>query len=625
MVALGVGEIPIPEVDDVNQRYTAELARLAATYEAVLSSDLRAFSRLVAHIHGRPAIFVGSGGALGVAQLAADLHQLVTGQLAQALTPLSLLGAPRNTRVSVILYSAGARHPDAALAVNAAMRMGYDVSLVTCQEEQRISADVKQRGVQVVMVPSPKDGFLATNSVLALAAATCRAFGYELPLNLPWLTTPVTEVLRSECLLLFSPKLRPVALDLEARVAETGLSWAQYTDLRNFAHGRHVGLARRLEEVSVVPIISAGDRELAERTVGMLPAEADVVRLESELEYPSSVVDLLVSSMRILRPAAARAAMDPGRPGAPLFGRKLYHLSATPFLRLPDYDPVRRKLSALGLGLRYRESVARAFDRWCMAVRKARLRCLILDYDGTCCFTDERFDPPPSAVTERLCWLLEQGLVLAFASGRGRSLVETAREWIPEEHWPKIHLGLYNGTLRLRLSDPLEETYEGAEGELSKVVDRLGELEEMVELRIEARCTQISISASGMSGLALLPVIETLLARPPAIRCKIASSGHSVDVIPSDGSKANFIEDLTALTAGEVLAVGDQGHPGGNDFELLAATRWSLTVDTCSPDITRCWNLDADGARGPDLLAQYLGALHRHSDDDGFKLDWCTQ
>ncbi len=58
-----------------------------------------------------------------------------------------------------------------------------------------------------------------------------------------------------------------------------------------------------------------------------------------------------------------------------------------------------------------------------------------------------------------------------------------------------------------------------------------------------------------------------------------------------------------------VLAIGDQGQAGGNDFELLAATPWSLSVDRCSADPSRCWNLDTRGARGPALLVDYLGAL----------------
>ena len=63
----------------------------------------------------------------------------------------------------------------------------------------------------------------------------------------------------------------------------------------------------------------------------------------------------------------------------------------------------------------------------------------------------------------------------------------------------------------------------------------------------------------------------------------------------------------------DVLAIGDQGHLGGNDFELLAATELSLSVDTCSPDPTRCWNLDLSGQRGPDVLVRYLDAVQLES------------
>jgi len=57
--------------------------------------------------------------------------------------------------------------------------------------------------------------------------------------------------------------------------------------------------------------------------------------------------------------------------------------------------------------------------------------------------------------------------------------------------------------------------------------------------------------------------------------------------------------------------LGDQGHVGGNDFELLAATRWSLSIDRCSSDPTRSWNLVQSGQKGPAALILYLRALQR--------------
>jgi hypothetical protein len=80
------------------------------------------------------------------------------------------------------------------------------------------------------------------------------------------------------------------------------------------------------------------------------------------------------------------------------------------------------------------------------------------------------------------------------------------------------------------------------------------------------------------------------------------------------------VEHVRERADGAVMAIGDQGHLGGNDFELLAATPWSLSVDRCSADPTRCWNLDSTGRRGPDVLLRYLRALKRQR--QGIRFRW---
>lgn len=603
-------------------RYTRELSRLGETYRRAMESDLGVFEDLVAKLRRGPAIFVGSGGGYAVARLAADVHQHSVGQLALATTPLHLIAMPTVSNATVVLFSASARHPDAILAVEAALKLSSSVALVTRQRRDRIPVEVARPGVDVVAVPSPKDGFLATNSVLAMAVAICRAYGYDLPKELPSPTGEGVESLRSECLVLYGPRQRSVALDLEARLAETGLSWTQCADLRNFAHGRHVGFARRLEQVSVVVLVTPADRELAERTIALLPTETHVVTLETDLEYPASVLDLLVASMRLVGVSADGAGMDPGRPGVAPFGRKLYHLSARRLLGKPKHGPVDRKVAAAGLSRRERPVVAEALERWCADARNSCLGTLVLDYDGTCCHTDERFGPPPAGVARSLVGLLERGLGLAFASGRGRSLGEAVSQWIPETYWPEVHLGPYNGTVLMRLSDSLEGAHDAPEGPLAEAADRLLGLRAPYGIEIEPRRTQVSVTSRSLSGVQLLSVVQALLARAPALDCKAVASGHSVDVMDADASKGALTRMLTSTTGREVLAIGDQGQPGGNDFDLLASTRWSLTVDLCSPDLTRCWNLDTEGMCGPELLVRYLDALEPHDDGTGFRFAW---
>jgi hypothetical protein len=147
---------------------------------------------------------------------------------------------------------------------------------------------------------------------------------------------------------------------------------------------------------------------------------------------------------------------------------------------------------------------------------------------------------------------------------------------------------------------------------MSKVEERLAEMPYAGLLRIEARSAQVSVEADGDDFLQLgrLPglVIEAL-APSPTLGVKVVCSAHSVDVIAEETSKVAVLERARERWGGEALALGDQGHAGGNDFELLAASRWSISVDRCSADPDRCWNVDRRGRRGPAALASLLAVV----------------
>ena len=89
----------------------------------------------------------------------------------------------------------------------------------------------------------------------------------------------------------------------------------------------------------------------------------------------------------------------------------------------------------------------------------------------------------------------------------------------------------------------------------------------------------------------------------------VLESAHAVDIVPADVTKAAVVAQVATLAAGPVLTIGDQGQLGGNDFALLACQPHSLSVDRCSADPTRCWNLADPGVTGPDALLGYLAAL----------------
>lgn len=108
---------------------------------------------------------------------------------------------------------------------------------------------------------------------------------------------------------------------------------------------------------------------------------------------------------------------------------------------------------------------------------------------------------------------------------------------------------------------------------------------------------------------ALHRLVTSILADlPEAVVCR---SGHSVDAIDIRVGKWRTA-DAAAGRHGEVLAIGDQGSPGGNDFELLNRGPLTVSVDECSGAPDRCWRLTGARTSGPSALVDALSRLtHR--------------
>ncbi len=603
----------------MKRSYASELLELPETYRSVVESDVGEAVAAVVRVQ-RPMLYVGSGGALAVARLAADLHTRSTGELAVAVTPLEAATSALSPSTGVVLFSARGRHPDAGMAINSSrVRGAAHLGVVSARSRADLPPSLAADDVRVATVPASPDGFLATNSLLAMATAVCLAHDVELPRTLPAFLPLESPSLRRSCLVVTGPGTAAVGVDLEARLVETGLATVQLTDYRNLAHGRHVGLVRNLDSMTLIGVVEPSSAAIADRTLALLPPMVDLVQLRSELPWPASVLDLLVRSMHLVATAGVERGVDPGRPGVQTFGRRLYHLPVTKLLSGPAPDPVVRKLAVPHASARV--VVESALAHWLEVTRRTAIGGLVLDYDGTCCPTWDRYRPPPDEVQDQIVRLLEAGLVIGFATGRGRSLHDSTRCWLPERFWAQVHVGLYNGTQLLRLADDPADS-SGCDGILAAASDRLEGLGLGDQLVVERRRTQVSVSMSDgrLSGTQLLPLVRSVLSRPPFLSCKSVVSGHSVDVIAPDVGKTAVLESVSNATSGAVLAIGDQGQLDGNDFELLAATSVSLSVDQCSADPTRCWNLDRRGQRGPELLVRYLKALQPRS--SGVRFVW---
>lgn len=548
------------------------------------------------------------------AEHAADLHHRSTGAFALALTPLKFVEVVgRTCNAALIIFSARAKHPDTGMAISHALAHGVPVVMVTQRVQSELSTPMSEPSVTVVTVPSQiQDGFLATQSVLVMAAVVTRLYREDLPRVLPNVCVTIRKTIMERLLVLHAQDGRAAAVDIETRMHELGLSSVQLADYRNLAHGRHVGLERRSETTTVVALVSPSSAALAAKTIATLPDRLSVHRIETLLTGSAAALDLLAGAMNLPAEAAAIQMVEPSRPQVPAYGRSLYHLPFKRLYPIQKVGPVLRKVQAAGFEIGSKEAwelYSAEYSAWVADLRSKPVKALVLDYDGTCVTTAGRYDLPDSTVQTALVGVVAGGIPLAFASGRGGSLHEDLRRWVPRQFWPMISMGLHNGAWQQELSEDLRESRNEAPDWFGRLQDRLKPFSDRRLISVRVRPSQITVTSDSrkMTSNSLRELVIALV-DDDSHSARVASSGHSVDITDYKYGKERVLADIITRH-GSALAIGDQGQPGGNDFTLLGANTMTVSVDACSADPTRCWNIASAGSRGPRALVETLSKL----------------
>lgn len=636
--------------------YASEMERLGETLAWAAAVDLKPL-RSAVRVAGLSALrAIGSGGSLTAAHAVAAFHEQFAGRMACVVTPLEASQDPPDGTVSHWLLSAGGGNVDILAAARSLIAQEPRQLAVLCGRAGSPLAELcgAHPFVDLLLYPPPagKDGFLATNSLFGSAALVARAYALEFGGEATWRaaetaltarlapsddTIPAwraaTEALwpRPTTLVLHGPATRVGAVDLESKFTEAALGNVQLADYRNFAHGRHHWLAKRADVSGVLALITDEDRALAERTLDLIPGDIPQARLVFAGERTTTTLTSLLAALRITEWAGVARGIDPGRPGVPDFGRKLYNLP------LPTQKP--RRLA--GLSPRDAAAISRKagvpapvlerrgeLDRWRKALTEfrarlwdARFRGLILDYDGTVVETRDRFEPPAAAMTGALIRLLESDVRVGIATGRGVSVRRDLQAVLPRALWNRVLVGYYNGADIALLDD--DASPNGAEGVCDDLAALAQALRENPELADGASQTdrrwQITLEGRRVMPEDRLWHLAQQVIQMGRHAVSVTRSSHSVDIVAAGVSKLNVAERLRALDGdGPLLAIGDRGRWPGNDYELLREP-WALGVDEVSVDPATCWNLAAPGQRGAAVTLEYLEALQ--PDGDGFRLD----
>jgi hypothetical protein len=233
----------------MGRNYGKELLKLPATYEWCRKTDVSELANFLQSSSGKSMTFVGSGGSYAVAAFGAALHELYAERLARAATALDVASSAAARNSSVLFITAGGKHADVLGAFKFVAEREPELFGAFCGSRSGPLAELATRYAKASFLsfalPQGKDGFLATNSVLAFATLLLKAYwaAHSLPNTLPpfkdivpehtidflGLTHEATAAVW-ECpniLLLYGPSAAPAALDFESRFHEAGLAAVQ--------------------------------------------------------------------------------------------------------------------------------------------------------------------------------------------------------------------------------------------------------------------------------------------------------------------------------------------------------------------------------------------------------------
>jgi len=633
--------------------FSAKLDDTRRTIELVLAQDAGPLSAGLSGGLANAAVAVGSGGSA----VSAEYLSLCRGTLGAATTlvqtPMEFVLADGSlVDIDVFLFSAGGNNPDILAAQQTAVARGARALHVVTNngagQLAKACANLTHATVYVLPTADVKDGFLATHSLVGaitalLVASDVAANGNpKAALAQDFLgaadgvfaadsrramTECFVSLKRTDTILLLEdPRLSSLGLLIETSVWETALCGIQRTDHRNFAHGRHVWLQHRPDESMIVSLVgpeSIGVWKAIEKSV-----PANVRRFCLDVKNCGRLENAVgvLRALTIVEALGKATAVDPAKPGVGLFAGDIYESRFLLDLTKVLPSAVRHKRAAMAKAdLPDAGSLAliEDFEALKTRLRGATFRGLILDYDGTVVTAAGRYDPPAKSVIDEIERLLNEGMRIAIATGRGGSAGEMLRDALPAKLHSGILVGYYNGgdtrTLDVDISKaPLRKA--AAILEVEKWLDGNSDLF-VPDAKMRRSPVQITLELAGIRDVAdFQRRFASRFSATPEVR--MARSGHSIDICLSSACKTNVFRELASgagISPDSILCIGDSGDALGNDHALLGMP-FGLSVDHVCCRTEAGWALHGAAITGPDALLHILKAL-RPQPAGGFNMD----
>lgn len=621
--------------------FKKELDNIPSTIEWACNQSIDLLSDFFANDPNTPLFIVGSGGSLSACYFAASLYQN-NGTIAKAITPLELYYSKESLRNSKVLFiSASGRNTDILFSFDIAIKQEPKAILTVCMKKNTLLSKVANnysvcKSLEYE-IPTKKDGFLATNTLVAYYTLLSKSFGFNHLLKpnefindgfLLQIKDFVSRMTPDDSLtVLYGGWGQSVAYDIESKFTEAALGNVLLADYRNFGHGRHHWFAKRGGRSSILALITPREKLIAEKTLALIPENIPTFIIESKINSAESSIELLTKSFYLSSLFGELQGIDPGRPGVPEFGSKIYHLKYASFYK-SDKD-VHFDKATLAILKKTKSKTLKDlsdeeqkfwylnYNKFLNKLKSTQFGSIVFDYDGTLCSGSERFDGLSLEIVNELIRILEGGVTIGIATGRGQSVRNDLQSKIPKKYWDNVIIGYYNGSDIGMLYDHNHPNKDlPQDSSLKQVFEIINGLKsEYFDFSIESRPFQLTITPINSRHWArLIPLIQNEIMKFPNSKCQFVQSSHSIDIIVREkATKLNLVNVCSSKASNEhrsphCLCIGDLGQWPGNDFELLS-TDFSLSVSEVSNSSDTCWYLAENGQIGIGATLFYINKL----------------
>ena len=328
----------------MGKKYASEIQSVPETYEWARKVPIPALADFVHRSANISLIAVGSGGSMTAAEFASLQH---VSAVSRAMTAEEFLETPVPNDCAVLLITAGGNNHDILAAYEKAIKTKVKVLGILCANASGKIVELASSNVDVfvhaVTPPTGRDGFLATNTLIATVVWIAMGWGIGLP---EWyimckgyagdLDSYVSDRLKNRnigsLLVLHDSYGKPAALDAESKLHEAGLVSVQLADYRNFAHGRHNWIDKNPKTL-VLALATSRNARLADATIEKIRGHARILYVNAGNITDRSVsIRFLIMIFHIVGFFGKTRLIDPGRPGPPQFGRDLYHMDVSKYM-----------------------------------------------------------------------------------------------------------------------------------------------------------------------------------------------------------------------------------------------------------------------------------------------------